>query len=87
MGTMAERLRWARGVSGLTTRELAELAGISHAYPTLIETGRRQSVATEITDRLAAIFGTQPAWLVYGAGRRPGKKHLLAAVKAAREAA
>lgn len=82
--TFGSRLAGLRKESGLSCRELAELAGVSNAYPSLIEAGKRPRVGTDIAERIAGIFGATMDYLVSNKGRAPTRAQIKAAVEAAR---
>jgi transcriptional regulator with XRE-family HTH domain len=70
----------------LSLRELARIADVSDAYPSLIASGERERIGTDVAQKLAAVLGTTIDYLVSGNGRPPSKARVGAAVTAAREA-
>lgn len=85
--TLAERLRLLCSlVPGLSLRELAGLIGVSPAYPSLIASGARPNIRTDIAANLARVFGTTTDFVVSGIGDPPSAEHALAAVEEARAA-
>lgn len=81
--TVAGRIRFAREKTGITTRELAELAGMSPSHPSLLEMGKR-SPSGETAVLLAQVFGVTTDWLLRGIGKEPTERGLRAAVERAR---
>ncbi|ELD4017617.1 helix-turn-helix transcriptional regulator [Salmonella enterica] len=63
--TLAERLRYARNIQGLTQKTLGERVGISQAAIQKIETGKGQT--TKIVE-LASVLKVRPEWLSSGEG-------------------
>jgi transcriptional regulator with XRE-family HTH domain len=55
-------LRTARKIAGLTQQELAERAGVTDSFISLLESGKRDinSVAYETVVRLARAMGVEP---------------------------
>lgn len=70
---VGERLRAARVSKGLSQQELAAKANVNQATISKIEAGAKSSLET--LEKLAAILGLRPGWLVYGndvpSGREP----------------
>jgi transcriptional regulator with XRE-family HTH domain len=87
MNSVAKRLTWLRGVSGLERPELEALAGLYKGHVWLIEHGNRGekgelSAATVLG--LARVLGCTAEWLLSGRGAPPADAQVLAAVAAAR---
>lgn len=86
METIGDRLRETRTLTpGLSARELGELAGIAETYPSLIESGARRLVGSDVVARLASVLGVSTDFLILGTGPRPVAKHVVRCVSAARE--
>mgnify|MGYP000331820514 CR=1 FL=1 len=82
--THGERLRLLRGhVEGLTALELSQLAGLSHGYVALVESGER-SLGHKSAIGLARALGVSIDWLLIGRGTEPRPKTVRDAVEAAR---
>lgn len=81
--TFAERLKFARQLTGLSARRLAELAGVSPGYPGHLETGRRQNPPSAALSDIARVLGTTMDWLLNGVGAAPTEAGSKAAVAAA----
>lgn len=64
--TLAERLKEARSLRGLTQKALADLVGVSQAAIQKIETGKA-SQTTKIVE-LANALMVKPEWLSSGKG-------------------
>lgn len=62
---LGTRLRSMRTAAGLAQAELAELAGLSDAYVSLVESGKRQPSAKALSS-LAAALTTTPDFLEHG---------------------
>lgn len=84
MSSVAERVRTIRLRAGLSARELSELAGVSNAYVTLLESGRRSAPSHEIVSSIARVLGTTSDWLSQGIGPAPKASVTLAAIAKAR---
>lgn len=71
--TVAGRLRYARSLRGVGSREACSLAGLSHSAVYAIENsatgGDGASVAT--LRSLGTVLGVAPEWLAFGVGRGP----------------
>lgn len=76
MGTLPERLLWARKTAGLTTRELAAEAQVSLGYPSALECGQVKKPSVEAVKRLADALGVSFEWVYWGAGRTPSERSL-----------
>jgi transcriptional regulator with XRE-family HTH domain len=85
--TLAVRLKELVGmVEGLSLRELAGLAGISKAYPSLIASGERTKIGGDVAQKLAGVLGCTIDFLLKGAEPAPTREQVQAAVTTAREA-
>ena len=85
--TIGERLRLLVAlVPGLSLRELAGLIGVSPAYPSLIASGVRGNISTNIARDIARVFGTTTDFIVSGIGIAPTAAEAMQAVEAARAA-
>lgn len=80
------QLKRAREEAGITGRHLATLAGLSSGYISLLESGNREMVGSDVGLRLAKVLGVPLDWLVNGddSSELPPKDHILAAVERAR---
>ena len=65
LGSLAERVKWARDRLGLTQADLAERIGASREFVTKVESGER--IRPRNMDVLAKALQVSPAWLQYGA--------------------
>jgi len=87
MKTLAERLRWARGKTGLSQRGLAKLAKLkSERHICQLETGERLNPELKTLTAIADTLGLRVGWLASGEGDAPEETEIRAAV-VAREAA
>ena len=82
--TLAERLRELRATAGISSRELAAIAGVSRAYPGLIESSERTRIGTGVAAKLAQALGATTDWLILGTGNAPTPEQIAAAVERAR---
>lgn len=85
--TLGSRLLYARELTGISSRELDRLAGTTEGHASMIERGERPRIEVATADKMAIVLGLSLDWLVRGAGRRPTKRHVVAAVEQAREVA
>lgn len=87
LAMLAGRLRHARMLSGLSARELNELAlKRTGTHVSLIESGVRESPQADTLEKLARVLGITLDWLIAGTGPLPSKRAVLAAVERARAA-
>jgi len=84
---LSERLREARTLAGVKSRELDRLAGLSECHTQHIETGRRPNPETATIAPLARVLGVSLDWLIAGNGPAPEEAAVKAAVEQARQAA
>ena len=82
--SIAERVAIIRGLSGLSQRALAELAGLNASHVRLIEDGDRADPRTSTVVALAQVAGCTADWLATGEGREPSEESVRAAVERAR---
>lgn len=70
---LAERVRHARVHRGLSQRQLAAMAGLSHAYLSIFEggSGRIEHPTLATIERLAAAMDLPVEWLAFGLGPEP----------------
>lgn len=81
---LAGRVGRLRAASGLSSRELSVLAGLSHSLLGQLERGDLADMKTENASRLAAVLGVSLDFLVRGEGREPTPRQVQAAVAAAK---
>jgi transcriptional regulator with XRE-family HTH domain len=74
---LGARIQELRTLSGLSSRELSRLAGLSPTHVRRIETGHFAEVSTGTIARIARVFGVGLDWLYLGTGKRPAN-HLVA---------
>ncbi len=85
--SLAERLKLLVGmVDGLSLRELARIARVSEAYPSLIVSGERENIGTDVARKLAVTLGCSIDYLATGTEPAPTKEQVAAAVEIARAA-
>lgn len=83
MKTLAERLRWARGLTGLSARDLDRLAHLTPGHTNNIEAGRRKEPSAETVRSLARALGVSCDWLIDGNGMAPSEQQLRALARSA----
>lgn len=66
----SDRLRDARRAAGLTQAQIAERLGVTQAYVSMFEQGRRP-VAAALHDKVARVYGLGPAALALSNDRSP----------------
>lgn len=86
MQTVAERLKWARGESGLSQRQLAKIAGVSSAYVANVERGLF-GIGSNRALRIAETLGVDPSWLLAGSGAEPKPQTIKRAASRAEKGA
>jgi transcriptional regulator with XRE-family HTH domain len=72
LDTLAARLRYARELRGLGSRELSGKCGLSPAAVSWIETRPEYDARLSTLRVLAEILGVSPGWLAFGDGPPPG---------------
>ena len=78
--SLADRVRWARGVAGVTQERLAKLCGISGPHVSLIESGGRTDLKLRVLVALAQGLGVSMEWLATGAGDPPTEEQIRQAI-------
>ncbi len=78
--SLAERVKWARGVAGVTQERLAKLCGISGPHVSLIESGDRCDLKLRVLVALAQGLGVSMEWLATGVGDEPTEEQIREAV-------
>ncbi len=84
MSSLSTRLRDARSLTSLGTRELDRLAGLTEGHTSAIETGTRPNVEARTAAALARVLGVTLDWLIEGTGKAPSLRAVRAAVEVAR---
>jgi len=64
--TIGDRIRNERAVGGLSRRQLAKQANVSHRTIRYLETGLTKDATVETVRRLAKALKCDPAWLAFG---------------------
>jgi transcriptional regulator with XRE-family HTH domain len=83
LGARIERLR---GLTGLSARGLARLAGLHGSHVWTIESSASEQVSASTLRRIADVFGVTIDWLFDGEGEGPTPDSLRKAVARARRA-
>lgn len=65
MSTLSDNLKYYRKLSGLTTRQVADMSGISQNTYIGWETGYRQPRNLDNLDQIASVFGITKDYLLY----------------------
>jgi len=83
--TLGERLRSARLLAGISTKEVDRLAGTTPGHTWWIESSKG---GTEVgtVDKVTKVLGVSLDYLIRGEGPKPSAKQIRAAVEAARTA-
>jgi len=76
--TIAERIRWARSIAGLSSRKLDKAAGLRPGHVSMIESRDAHNLDTETATKLSHALGVSLDWLVNGDGREPSERALRA---------
>lgn len=83
---IGERLRKARLLGGLSTRDLDSMSGMAAGHTSMIETGRRNNLEVRTATSIANVLGLTLDWLLRGAGASPTKESVEAAIARANHA-
>ena len=83
--SLAQRVLWARKVSGLTGSLLEHLAGLSQATIYKVETDNRMPGGDALL-RMSRVLGLSVEWLIEGSGETPTLDQVAVAVARARAA-
>lgn len=79
MGEIADRLKWARNVTGLSQKRLANAAGLQSDGPVRhLESGLTKTVESGTAVALSAVLGCSVGWLLTGDGEPPNEDTLRA---------
>ena len=74
---IAERLKWARRLTGMSQRRLTEAAGLKSDGPVRhAESGHTDTLDSKSAVSLAAVLGCSVDWLLTGEGEAPTDEHL-----------
>jgi transcriptional regulator with XRE-family HTH domain len=80
---LAARLKWARGMSGLTALDVCRKAQLSKAHVSMIESGRRKRIDVQTAQAIASVLGISWAWLLSGEGDAPTPEQIRQAIDGA----
>jgi transcriptional regulator with XRE-family HTH domain len=75
--SIAERLHWARELAGFSQRGLAKAADLGDATVRHIESETSESMGLRTAQKIAAVLGCSPGWLLTGEGEAPSEAHLM----------
>lgn len=79
MGDIADRLKWARGITGLSQKRLATAAGLQSDGPVRhLESGLTKTVESGTAVALSSALGCSVGWLLTGEGEPPSEETLRA---------
>ena len=78
--TLADRVAYARGLSGLSQRALSARADLDPSHVRLIEEGKRETPQGETLVKIAHALGVATDWLITGVGPAPTKTQIAAVV-------
>lgn len=80
---IGKRIARARALTdGLTAADWGSKAGLSRAIVSLIESGKREVPNVQTVSKLAAVLGLDLGWLIDGAGEKPTRESVRAALEA-----
>lgn len=68
MSTLAERMKKALLVSGISQQELAKACGVTHSSVSFWVSGKTKALKAESANKAAACLGVSPRWLAEGIG-------------------
>ena len=68
MSTLAERMKKALLVSGISQQELAKACGVTHSSVSFWVSGKTKALKAESANKAAACLGVSPRWLAEGVG-------------------
>lgn len=77
MDDVGKRLTWVRETTGLSSREIDRLAGLTENHSRAIELNVRNHAQLSTIERIAQALNVQPAWLAFGDGERPDAEALF----------
>lgn len=66
--SLSERIAWILRTRGLSVRQLALKATLSHTYVGALAKGARDNLTRASAEKLAAAAGVDPGWLMTGEG-------------------
>lgn len=69
--TLPERIRYARGLAGLSARRVAILAGRHPQWLTAVERGVNRAPSAVALSAVARVLGVTVEWLLEGTGGGP----------------
>lgn len=81
--TLAERLRLARGYTGLSARKISALAGLAPSHVGYLETTAGANPEVKTIAAIARVFGVTTGWLMSGEGKDPTERQICESVTAA----
>lgn len=81
---VGERIARLRELTGLSQRDMSELAGLTEQHVRLLEIGERRSPSVETIVRLAHAYDTSLEWLATGDGDEPDPARVHVATAARR---
>jgi len=81
---LGERVKLVREMAGLTARGLDRLVGVAEGYTSLIESGKRRNIGSDLLSSYAEKLGASLDWLISGKGAAPAKATVVAAMQKAK---
>jgi len=81
------RIKAARELAGISTRDCDRLAGLKQGVCWSVENSESGNYELRTLVKLTAVLGLSLDFVVLGAGKAPSERRIKAAVAAAREAA
>ena len=71
METMGDRIKYLRGVKGMSQTDLADRVGVTKSAVSQWELGQSANVKLQTFLKLCETLGCLPEFLIYGPSRRP----------------
>jgi transcriptional regulator with XRE-family HTH domain len=71
METMGDRIRYLRGIKGLSQTDLADRVGVTKSAVSQWELGQSANIKLQTFLKLCEVLGCLPEFLIYGPSRRP----------------
>lgn len=87
MKTAGERIKAARTLAGISTKDLDRLAGLKEGVCWAVENSATGNSETRTVDKIAKVLGLSLDYVIRGDGKPPTANKVKAAVEAARREA
>lgn len=80
MKSVAERVKFVRSLTGLSSNRLSSIAGLHRSTVRVLERGERKTGAASTLIALARVTGAPPDWLMTGMGSAPTRQSVKRAI-------